>query len=50
MIKGKKCPNCGKKTLSHPESKEWNAWKDRGKAYCRSCGCKFNIRQKRGGV
>ena len=40
-IKGVKCLKCGKKTLSHPESKLWSAWKDTTRAYCRSCGTKF---------
>jgi DNA-directed RNA polymerase subunit RPC12/RpoP len=46
MIRGKKCPNCGKKTLSHPPKKEWNAWKDYSRAYCRSCGSKYKIKSK----
>jgi len=43
MIKNKPCPKCGKKTLSHPDLKEWSLWKDTTRAYCRSCGAKFKI-------
>ncbi len=37
-VKGVSCPNCGKKTLSHPNHKEWSAWKDYSRVYCRKCG------------
>ena len=45
-LKKRECPNCGKKTLSYRQCKEWNAWKDRDKTYCRSCGSLFKVVRK----
>lgn len=43
-VKGLKCPNCGKKTLSNPENKRWSKFFK--KRYCRSCGSRLKPKEK----
>lgn len=46
LVKGKPCPKCGKKTLSHPDNYYWSNWKDTNRAYCRSCGTRFKKKER----
>lgn len=43
-IKGKPCPKCGKKSLSHPSMQNWSNWKDTTKVICRSCKVKYKVK------
>jgi DNA-directed RNA polymerase subunit RPC12/RpoP len=43
-LMGIACPNCGKKTLSHPMHPHAYGWKETDKIVCRSCGSRFKIK------
>ena len=49
-LRGVACPECGKKTLSHPVFSPHdcrpNPDRDRTRAYCRSCPARFRLAPK----
>jgi len=45
-LKGIPCPKCGRKGLHHPDHPHAFGFKEYGKARCRFCYARFNLKER----